>query len=73
MYFPLSFGISLIVALTMLLLGHLYALYKLFDRTLKHSEKCGCCGKKEEEAPAEEAGAPTVGGVVDAVVEKFVG
>jgi len=72
MYIPLSFGISLIVAITMLLLGHLFAIYKLFDRSLRHTEKCGCCGKKDEEA-AEPESTSVVDKVVDATIEKFIG
>lgn len=50
-YFTPLVGIFTIVSLFMLLGGNLFAMYKMHVNTLKHAEKCGCCGgeKKEEE------------------------
>ena len=43
-YFTPLVGIFTIVSLFMLLGGNLFAMYKMHVNTLKHAEKCGCCG-----------------------------
>jgi hypothetical protein len=56
MYITPMFGFSMIAAIVMIALGNLFAMWKMFKRTLDHSEKCGCCGKKEEAKPSATPG-----------------
>lgn len=77
MYFTPMFGIVTIVSFAMLLVGNLYAMYKMYTnstslvdgihkRSLEHTEKCGCCG---QEKPAKES---TVTDKIVDVVQKLI-
>jgi formate dehydrogenase assembly factor FdhD len=49
------FGLFTIFTLLMVVLGNLFAFWKIYTRALQHTEKCGCCGQaKKEEVKKEE-------------------